>query len=354
MWLFDELLHKPSNEGANPSGGASAWSTWWSQWGNPPAQDPLAGAAIKIEKTEEIPLQTEPVFSNTYNEPKMDPNPAAISGATAEDGNALLVGVVETPVASTDVPLTVEATPIASPVVVSETPLQENSSINLLSLETETQVVSDNDALISLSTPVQVTEIQENNWGLLSLTENTETREEAPTIAETPSSPISFAQPETVSETLIPVIEEEAKEEVISLVSQEEAKAEPSAIPVFSDPTSFITDSLAKIEIMLQAMQDKHNAKLVEADGYKSEKERFAELENQAYRDAESMTAEMDHAERMKSYFTKELKHTEEKKHKPTESTVETTLTTLAVKNTVEWVTEKSEVHKDAKAKMEV
>jgi hypothetical protein len=54
---------------------------------------------------------------------------------------------------------------------------------------------------------------------------------------------------------------------------------------------------------MVARIDTAHAAKLSEALGYKTEKEKYTELEEQAYADAEKYVTEKDHALAMRAYF---------------------------------------------------
>jgi hypothetical protein len=355
MWLFDNLLKNPSNETSTSGMGMGGQSSQSSgSTGNPPAQDPLAQAGIKIEKTEETTLQTTPVFQNMTQTPPQEEtppqavvfNPATQNVWAEEDASSILINSDSS--STSEVPSGVNMTQEASQGVVEETiltpPVQEN-----------TQTFENSPIFGNTQTPEQVTPPLQSTettassgdpmWlgGILWLSETTQ---------ESPVSVASEVAVEVQEESTSPIA---AIIEDVYAEKEELHEEEKITESTFTDPASFIQDSLTKIEHMLEAMHEKHDAKLDEALGYKSEKERFAGLEAQAYKDAESMTAEMDHAERMKAYFTKELKHASEKENTTSQvESVETTLTTLAVKNSVEWVTEKKEAQKRAKAKMDV
>jgi hypothetical protein len=343
MWLFDDLLKKPSNETSTSDMGIGGQTSQSSgSAGKPPVQDPLVQAEIKIEKTEGTILQTTPVFEiNTDTHTPVDTiiHPLAevwketetlsndTSNEEEDDFSAILInaptGATDIPIASIDIENQEEKniqnnnpSLIGSPILEIPEALQSESlnipwvenavwtnpysmaSGGILWFSNEDKMVNDGNNFMEGS---KINEQKEINSSAINGTEN---------IAPTEN---------------------------------------------FTDTISFIQDSLNKIELMLEAIHKRHASKIDEALGYKSEKERFADLEKQAYKDADSMNSEIDHTERMKSYFTKELKHATEKDNQTIQiESVETTLTTLAVKNTVEWVTEKKDVQKRAKAKMDV
>jgi hypothetical protein len=86
------------------------------------------------------------------------------------------------------------------------------------------------------------------------------------------------------------------------LENQEEVNEEARVF----HPEEFIEESLTKIESMIATIDARHEAKLAEAEGYKSEKERFAQLEQKAHDEADMMITERNHAERMQNYFMSE------------------------------------------------
>jgi hypothetical protein len=75
----------------------------------------------------------------------------------------------------------------------------------------------------------------------------------------------------------------------------------------FATPREFIEKSLASIALMLGNIEKRHSTKKEEERGYREEKMRFAELEKNAYIEAEIMDRERDHALRMQSMFQAEL-----------------------------------------------
>lgn len=57
---------------------------------------------------------------------------------------------------------------------------------------------------------------------------------------------------------------------------------------------------------MIEKIDTAHNAKLAEALEYKTEKEKYSDLEDQAYTDANTLVEEKDHALSMREYFVKQ------------------------------------------------
>lgn len=161
--------------------------------------------------------------------------------------------------------------------------------------------------------------------------------------------------------SLTPVAE---TEEEIEEVEEEEAVEESPLInfaPVAIAPevesyertSDFIAGSIEKIDTMIARIDTAHSAKLGEALGYKTEKEKYTTLEETAYADAQSLIEEKDRALAMRTYFVEQGSHgsTTPVTAKAEETnSVETTLTELAVQNAV---TETVKPAKKAKAKAE-
>jgi hypothetical protein len=71
----------------------------------------------------------------------------------------------------------------------------------------------------------------------------------------------------------------------------------------YEHPSEFVAASIARIDAMVARIDIAHAAQLSEALGYKTEKEKYTELEEQAYADAEKYVTEKDHALAMRAYF---------------------------------------------------
>ena len=129
-------------------------------------------------------------------------------------------------------------------------------------------------------------------------------------------------------------------------------------------PKEFIEKSLENIDSMIADIDTAHESKISEAEGYGKEKEHFAELETHAYEEASALDEEKSQALHVRELLEKELGgkkkeedlfdfpaplsteeaqvHTEEQTDTPVlqedaiiSGSVETTLTNLAVQNTV-------------------
>jgi hypothetical protein len=197
--------------------------------------------------------------------------------------------------------------PVEVPEIVSvePTPIMEES----ITVTESTPIMEEATPIVASSTPVETTVIPE----AIEIESNTTVEEPAIT-AETP----------IVSESVIDFGSE----------ATEEAVAEES----YEHPSEFITASIARIDAMIARIDAAHGSKLSEALGYKTEKEKYTALEEQAYADAEKYVTEKDHALSMRNYFVEQWKaagvKTEGKTSEPVAS-VETTLTGLAVQNAV-------------------
>lgn len=246
MWLFDELLKKPPQP-ANDTTGSASSQQQGGQWDDSVIQ----AESVKIEKTEEQSIMTESLeatLPGTPAEPIItaeSDNSAVLVGATAEEAAATQEEVPE----ATDALAEVENAPVLETVNdTQETPIQS-------------------------STP------------------------EAPAAEEdTPMSDILNATSDT---------------SLLNFGTDEEEKENPEdTIQVeseFDSLKTYIETNIDQSESLIMKIDAAHTAKLEEAAGYKSEKERFASLEEDAYKDAERLMIEKGHAERMKSYFIEQL-----------------------------------------------
>lgn len=226
--------------------------------------------------------------------------------------------------------------------------------VPIITLEPESVIsqVEVSAAAIAPVTPVNSSSIDLGNlFGTSASTDTTTTEEELPTALE-----VETITP--VMETVPPVAEteEEEKEE-----EKEEVDTAPlinfAPVAVIAEPESyertsdFIAGSIEKIDMMITRIDTAHSAKLGEALGYKTEKEKYTTLEETAYADAQSLVEEKDRALTMRAYFV--AQGTTESGHLASieeSNSVETTLTELAVQNAV---TETVKHAKKPKAKIE-
>lgn len=116
---------------------------------------------------------------------------------------------------------------------------------------------------------------------------------------------ISTPEPETSEVTIaIPTAEDTGLSSIIAGEEGEEEKATEE----FTHLRDYIKANIEQANIMIEKFNNSRKAELEEAAQYKSEKERFAKLEEDAYVNAEKLVAETAHAESMKTYFVEELK----------------------------------------------
>lgn len=100
-----------------------------------------------------------------------------------------------------------------------------------------------------------------------------------------------------------------------------------------ADTASFLVEGLAQLEAMEVSLAEKKQAFLNQAEQYRQEKERFAELEETALADSRSVDDEQSRIKAMKSYFQNQQKKQSEGSEL-TES-VSTALTGMSVQNAV-------------------
>lgn len=93
-------------------------------------------------------------------------------------------------------------------------------------------------------------------------------------------------------------VEEKIKETVVVNTAQND---NPGSL------SDYIKNNIKQSEALIAKLDTTHTAKLEEAAEYKAEKERFSNLEEKAYEDAERMMIEKAHTERMKAYFVDQL-----------------------------------------------
>lgn len=180
--------------------------------------------------------------------------------------------------------------------------------------------------------------------------------EEAPVMSslfetlETPTSEVETPSEEILSseEVSTPVTQinfEEVVAPTTSVQEPEEVVSEElvTEVPVFFHPTDFIQKSIADIDTMISNIDEKHEAKISEAEGYKAEKKRFTELEKTAYAEASVMDEEKDHALHMRKLLVSELPENKG-------SHIEASLTGIAVASTVEKTIDKPRHHAKVKA----
>lgn len=332
MWLFDDLLKKPtSTPVTDSSAGTSGSNPAGTGGGNPPITDPLADAVpvIKIQKSEEVAISTESVLDTASSEPP------PVSAVAVDDVSSILVSNISSSTETANVfiapvEITLQEVPETTMIVESADLLSHPSdthdsllpsSIVEQSVITPTEIpssISDNtsslDNLFGSSDPIaEDAPITSDNWIIAS--ENQDIQ-------------ISDSDQDKISE--------------LSFSGLDVWNSPAPQSDIYEHPADFIQSSIAKIDKMVERIDIAHTVKLEEALGYKTEKEKYTALEEEAYADAEKYVREKEHALTMRSYFEEQWKidsvtqsATEEPKASIPVASVETTLTGLAVQSAV-------------------
>ncbi len=270
MWLFDDLLKKPT-----PPADPLASTMWTTGGGQPPADDTTVVAPMPkfvIEKSEATTIfwpKSEQITVDAQNASPAEPTIYA-----ENDSASILVWGTPEPLVETPI-VTAMSTPISFMTEPSSlTPSVATDNFSVPSVVVETPVVASDKwstddlfSQITSTTPVVKDESK----------------------MEISSEWISFAIPETVTE--VPV--------EITPINTTEGD-------VFSSPKEFIEKSLESITLMVDKIDMKHDAKIEEALWYGKEKDRYTDLEKQAYAEAEIMDKEKDHTLRMRKILEKE------------------------------------------------
>lgn len=303
MWLFDELLKKPSQTGGD-TGSAPAWGqpqgTGQSQGDDSTAQSqPVQEPVFKIEKTEEQQISTEAKVL-----PSTPEAPAVVAEEDASDilvswDSALPQQPIEslqttqsedTLVEQNEASETIPSADLAPSDILSEASSEESHGTD------ETAQDALNQDILALHS--QEDSIQESSTDLVQATP-TDPIQESPLfnfgLPDTPTSEQSTEAEPTVEQT----IEEESMN--FSPAEVVQANTDPGNL------TAYIKNNIQQSDVLIAKLDTTHTAKLEEAAGYKSEKERFSQLEEEAYADAERMMVEKAHTERMKAYFVEQL-----------------------------------------------
>ena len=315
MWLFDDLLKKPSDTAGSTTpvsgtGGSNPGDTS----GNPPVQAAQASLPstplITIEKTDERSISTDSFFSDMSTTPSATPSPIVTEPTIQRESI-----VLEKPETSGILSISEETPPAGNMDILiwldNSTPNIPSASnlISIVSNQAKAEAPITNEVAPIIETTPTITPTSENFSSLFgeSNSEN-EGINIISSITETPE--VSIAHD-------------------VSTISEKEIK--------ITHTDDFIRESIVKIDSMIAVMDDAHTKKLDEAQGYKTEKERYAELEARAYVEAEKTIEEKSQAKKMKTYLEKELKHIEWSSEEVIwNSVIGTTLTTLAVRSSVD------------------
>jgi hypothetical protein len=327
MWLFDDLIHKPAPTQVWAWTGApmQGWSGQQQGSGNP--QDPLQVSStpqtpvilsqetpminaqpqqVIIQKSSEESILTEKPIVQNRELPNVPS--AVINPAHDDDGSLLVVW---------DDDLIVNESPENEVGNVFETP--SAAPMAYVPPPEPAYVPPANNVIDPNTTSKQsLRDIQLNR--MLS-------SEGTPTISEQDESMLSnlFWGPSEVAES--------------TPITTPEVEETPVHEEIFENPVAFIEASIKDLDLMIEHIVETHTAKLEEAAGYKSEEEKFAGLKVWAYADGEKMMKEKAHAEKMRTYFLNQKDHALGVESGTPRESVETTLTSLSVKNSVDGAT---------------
>lgn len=357
MWLFDDILKKPtSTQDGDPlssggttgmGGGQSSWQSWGTT-GKDPESELEVPQIFKIEKTE-----GSSIFGNNTPPPEVTVTSTPIQTVNGEDSLIILSNSGDLPPQS-PVQMTSDVIP---PVTVIETPViaveaSSNSLMDIIQDQTPETTTSTPEATVSITdttfidpTPIPSTPSNDAIFG------NFADFMTPPAELATSSGAPTVAQEETISTSPLieaaPIVEipvENLTESVNETITKTTVETSENS---FFHPIEFIQKSIAEIDTMIANIDQKHEKKIIEAEGYKAEKKKFTEHEKIAYAEAETMNEEKDHALHMKQLLLNELPENKQKSEK--NSHVETTLTGIAVVNTVEKTIESPKHHTKAK-----
>lgn len=243
---------------------------------------------------------------------------------------------------NTENPITIEA----------ETPSTENTPLEINIPNNSQSLTIAPESTITTETSVSQTPIIESTTADDSSTDSL-FGSFSTNLTQAESTPI---ETQGVESSLLPTPISNIDAPEVSAVSTPTPQIEPaktiSNTPVsensFYHPEDFIQKSVADIDHMIDNIDTKHAAKISEAEGYKAEKIRFTHLEKDAYAEASLMDDERKHALEMKELLLGELPENKNKT-KDKNSHIETSLTGIAVANSVEKTMEKPKSHHHTK-----
>lgn len=267
-----------------------------------------------IDLTPELNLNSTPVVETT----------TTITSEVTETPVLDLFGSAEISVPATEI---IPEAPVVE--AISETPVATEDSFSLTtenifdSTVLEAPVVS--SEVTENATPVEV----ENN-SIFDFSAN-ETEVKAPespiveaisTETETQSEVVSndifgFSAENNSTENIVSAqfeteVESKTEENIFAISTENEAKVPETPEFTLASTSDFITASLVQLDKMEQSLADRKAQFLSQAEQYRLEKEKFAELEAKALEDSTSMDAEQSRITTMRNYFQKQLKQESE------------------------------------------
>lgn len=332
MWLFDDLLKKPPQP---PSDGTGTTS-WQASGGTSGQQnDALASMeqpAIKIEKTNEQSILTDSV------------TPIAVSETPSSD-----IIITPSPVVTETNPSsiivngeTVNITPIVTPVATEQTVTPITQQVTApISTENQSPLIIPVGETLASSEQTSSEKTQENTESPVNSTVDLGNLfgGSNETTAPNETTPITWNSEVSIEEPTLPGITSTME------LAQEESSNEEG----FLNLKDYIKTNIEQTDALIARINSSHEAKLEEAAGYKSEKERYAELETTAYQDAEKMVSERLHAEKMKEYFIKQLEEetTEVQENNTTTSSKVENLEDMVIKEDIKAISAEEEYFYD-------
>lgn len=322
MWLFDDILKKPAAtsgqgnpwtdpiSGAGASGGQWAWTASW--WGATPVIVKSESSTVFWPESEAEKIRDQNAW------------PSIPTVHAEEDSSSVLMPASQAsapiaPVAPAPEPIVVAPVAEAPVVPVAPTPIMPEMAQAPLPPPQMTQIPpQDTQATPVAPAAVSQDALQIPAWPSLfdHLMNDDAPAAPAPAIAPTPTS-VGFQfeaapAPAPMVAPAAPTPEAPSQSNI--------ANTSPMSASSYATPREFIEKSLDNIDTMLETIDSRHTAKMTEAEGYRMEKMRFAELEKNAYAEAEVMDRERDHTLRMKAIFERELETDENNRTKKTQA----------------------------------
>lgn len=270
--------------------------------GNVTPEMPSYTARKAAENTETTPIVT-PVVE--------DSSPIIVSETPAESNSVTVEN--PTPVATTPYNL-VSETPVV-PTILSETTDEKSSD----SSEVKTEIPEAISSEIKVETPAESSSLFD--FG---------TNEEIPTLTIAETTEVSD------NSSLFGDIGTEIAEEKV-------AEKEPEIS--LESTSDFLAAGLIQLANMKKSLADRKEKFLAEAESYREQKEKFAELEKQAIENSHSMDDEAARIDAMEAYFKKQQDGAS------MNDSVNTALTGIAVQNAVGTTIEKKSSRKKTVAK---
>lgn len=313
-----------------------------------PAVDPVA---VMNEQTTSTPPSLDDILSMA----PMNPNMPSYTAQKAMESQSL---VSESSIVVTETPTIIETTPtqtmteispiIAETPVVTENPIQEVSFATMTpAVENTAPIVSEMPLQTENTTPVVEMATQNDVTtpvsDIFAISEGVPAQNEILNLSETPSTNENslFATMETAT----PVVENISENSVNTETSENLFAGVAESMSPIAEATpqttsDFLMAGLLQLEKMEKSLAERKNSFLAQAEEYRAEKEKFAELEEKAIADAHSMDDEQARIDAMKAYFKKQQDGAS------LNDSVNTALAGVAVQNAVDATIEKKTTRK--------